>query len=68
MAKRLVLMGAGEIQERLRVGRQRAYQIVSRRNFPEPYQVLKMGAVWDADDVEAWIKDNRPHLDEDDQP
>ncbi|MEV6492209.1 DNA-binding protein [Actinoplanes sp. NPDC051633] len=63
---RLVLMGAGEIQARLRVGRQRAYQIITRKDFPEPYQELIMGKVWDKEDVEAWIKAHRPHLDDED--
>lgn len=61
-------MGAAEIQERLGVGQRRAYTIVARRDFPAPYQVLKMGAVWDAADVEAWIRVHRPELNEPDQP
>jgi prophage regulatory protein len=61
------LMGAYEIQQRLRISRQRAYQLVSRRDFPAPYQSLKMGNVWLAKDVEAWIKQNRPHLDDPDE-
>lgn len=56
------MMGAGEIQERLGVTRQRAYIIVGRRDFPAPYQVLKMGAIWDADDIEAWMREHRPEL------
>lgn len=56
------LMGSGEIQERLGVSRQRTQQIVNRRDFPAPYQVLIMGAVWNAEDVEAWIRERRPHL------
>lgn len=56
------MMGAGEIQERLGVTRQRAYIIVSRRDFPAPYQVLKMGSMWDAEDVEAWMRKHRPDL------
>lgn len=60
-------MGAAEIAERLGVGRSRAYQIVGRRDFPEPYQVLRMGQVWLADDVEAWVKLRRKHLDDGDQ-
>ncbi|MDT5030295.1 MAG: hypothetical protein QOC94_466 [Actinoplanes sp.] len=32
---------------------------------PEPYQKLAMGSVWDARDVEAWIKDHRPQIAED---
>ena len=62
MQEKLRLWGTAEIQERLGVGRARAYQIVSRRGFPEPYVVLKMGQVWLADDVEAWIRAHRPDL------
>lgn len=61
---KLVLMGAGEIRRRLNVSRQRAYQIITRKDFPEPYQVLEMGKVWNAKDVESWIKVYRPHLDD----
>ncbi|MGK5681660.1 helix-turn-helix transcriptional regulator [Actinoplanes sp. URMC 104] len=65
---KLVLMGAGEIRRRLNVSRQRAYQIITRKDFPDPYQVLEMGKVWDAADVERWIKAHRPHLDDEDRP
>ncbi len=66
MAK-IKLMGAAEIGARLRVSRQRTYQLINRRDFPEPLAVLAMGQVWDAADVEKWIKENRPHLDEPDE-
>jgi prophage regulatory protein len=56
------LMGAKEIQDRLGVSRQRAYQLVQRRDFPAPYQTLAMGSIWDSADVEAWIRERRPHL------
>lgn len=59
-------MGAAEIQQRLGVSRQRAYTLVQRRDFPEPYATLAMGSVWLAEDVEAWIKEKRPELLEDD--
>lgn len=59
-------MGAAEIGERLRIGRSRTYQLVSRRDFPAPRWKLQMGQVWDAADVEAWIRENRPDLDADD--
>jgi prophage regulatory protein len=62
------LMGTYEIAERLRISRERAYQLVNRRDFPEPIQRLRMGQVWLADDIEAWIKVHRPHLDEPDEP
>ena len=59
-------MGAGEIRRRLGVSRQRAYQIITRKDFPDPYQVLEMGKIWNAADVERWIKAYRPHLGEED--
>jgi predicted DNA-binding transcriptional regulator AlpA len=59
------LMGAAEIGQRLGVGRSRAHAITRDRDFPEPYQKLVMGSVWDARDVEAWIRDHRPELAED---
>lgn len=62
------LMGAAEIQARLKISRQRAYQLVNRRDFPAPRWTLAMGQIWDAEDIEAWIKTNRPHLDDPDQP
>ncbi|MGC4808283.1 helix-turn-helix transcriptional regulator [Micromonospora sp. DT233] len=58
----LELMGAAEIQERLGISRQRAYILVSRRDFPAPVATLKMGSVWLKSDVDAWIAEKRPHL------
>lgn len=62
VAAKIRLMGAGEIQERLGVGRTRAYQLVTRKDFPDPVAELQMGKVWLAEDVEEWIRINRPHL------
>lgn len=58
-------MGTSEIGRRLGVTRSRAHTITRDRDFPEPYQTLSMGSVWDAEDVEAWIKTHRPGLDDD---
>ena len=54
------LMGAAEIGARLDVSRQRVQQIVSRPDFPAPVAVLGMGKVWEAGDVERWIRKHRP--------
>jgi prophage regulatory protein len=54
------LMGAREIEERLGVSRQRVYQLTRRADWPEPYDILAMGAVWRTEDVEAWIRLHRP--------
>ena len=55
-------MGAKEIQDRLGISRQRAYVLINRRDFPPPRWQLAMGQVWDARDVEKWIRENRPDL------
>lgn len=58
-------MGAKEIELRLGLSRQRTYILINRRDFPAPRWKLAMGQVWDARDVEAWIRENRPELGED---
>jgi len=55
-------MGPAEIQTRLGVSRQRAYIIIGRRDFPEPWAELAMGKVWRSTDVEEWISAHRPEL------
>jgi predicted DNA-binding transcriptional regulator AlpA len=55
-------MGPEEIRVRLRVSRQRAYILIGRRDFPEPWRELAMGKVWRSTDVEAWIRAHRPDL------
>lgn len=56
------LMGVWEIAQRLGVGRQRAGILAKQKGFPDPVAVLRMGQVWDGDQVEAWIAANRPEL------
>lgn len=53
-------MGAREIELRLGVSRQRVQQLISRADFPAPYDELAMGKVWRIADVEAWIRGHRP--------
>ena len=55
-------MGPAEIQDRLGVSRQRAYIIIGRKDFPDPWVVLSMGKVWRSTDVERWIKQHRPEI------
>ncbi|WP_250034938.1 helix-turn-helix transcriptional regulator [Paractinoplanes maris] len=64
--EKVVLMGAGEIRRRLGISRQRVQQIITRKDFPDPYQELEMGKVWDAVDVERWIATYRPQLNQED--
>ena len=57
-----VLMGQAEIADRLGVTRQRVQQLIARADWPKPFEVLAMGKVWRTEDVEAWIKANRPEI------
>lgn len=61
---KILFMGTTEIARRLRVSRERAAQLTRYRDFPEPYQRLSMGNIWAVPDVEAWIAEKRPHLNE----
>jgi prophage regulatory protein len=59
------LWGSAEIRRRLGgVSRARVYQLTQRRNFPAPLAELDMGNVWWADEVEDWIAEHRPELNE----
>ena len=55
-------VGAKEIQRRLGVSRQRVQQLMTRSDWPAPYEVLSMGKIWLHEDVEAWIARHRPEL------
>lgn len=65
--KDIRVMGVSEIAVRIKLGRDRAAQIVQRRDFPEPIGKLVMGNVWLAQDVDDWVREHRPHLDEPDE-
>jgi predicted DNA-binding transcriptional regulator AlpA len=55
-------MGPEEIRDRLGVSRQRAYIVINRKDFPDPWRELAMGKVWRSTDVEEWIREHRPEL------
>ena len=58
--QRIRLVGAAELRGLFGgVSRQRAYQISSKPDFPEPLACLTQGKVWDAAEVERWIKTER---------
>lgn len=59
-------MGVAEIALRLGVSRSRAAQIVRERGFPEPAARLIGIVIWETADVEAWIAQHRPDLNETD--
>lgn len=52
-------MGPEEIRVRLGVSRQRAYIIIGRKDFPDPWVELAMGKVWRSTDVETYIRTHR---------
>ncbi|MET8257295.1 hypothetical protein ACFYPG_24030 [Micromonospora sp. NPDC005553] len=56
-------VGIAEIRDMLGgVSRARASVVASRRDFPAPYQVLRMGQIWRRTDVEEWVRQHRPDL------
>lgn len=64
VVKTLRILGAHEIRMLLGgVSRQRAYQITSRPDFPEPVADLAQGKVWLADDVGIWLGTHRKKSD-----
>jgi prophage regulatory protein len=64
VVKTLRILGAHEIRMLLGgVSRQRAYQITSRPDFPEPVADLAQGKVWLADDVDRWLGTHRKKSD-----
>ncbi len=52
------LVGAGEIAQRLGVGRTSVVHDWRRRHddFPEPVKEFQMGLLWNWPDVEKWAK------------
>ena len=48
------LVGTSELQQILGVSRQRIFQLVAGKGFPEPLTALRMGQIWDLDAICAW--------------
>lgn len=59
---KLRLVASQEVQEMLGVSRTRAYQITNSKTFPDPVAVLSVGRIWRAEDVERWIREHRPDI------
>ncbi|WFE35593.1 AlpA family phage regulatory protein [Micromonospora sp. WMMD975] len=55
-------MASREVRDLLGVSRTRAYQITNSKTFPDPVAVLSVGRIWLTEDVERWIRDHRPDL------
>ncbi|XVU25828.1 helix-turn-helix transcriptional regulator [Actinoplanes sp. CA-054009] len=60
-----LLMGAAEIERRLGVSESWAKNIMGRAGFPTPIERLGGGRVWWAWQIERYIRDHRPHQDQD---
>lgn len=56
-----------EIQARAGWSRQHTSMMVNQKGFPDPVYTLGMGRLWLAEDVEEWLRVNRPGLAEDDE-
>lgn len=58
MTRPLRLMAAAEVAAALNVGPARVHAIVKdpKANFPPPVAELRVGKIWLADDVEAWMR------------
>lgn len=50
------LVGAAELIDVMKVGRTRLAALTARPGFPAPVVVLRMGSVWDLDEVIAWAE------------
>jgi prophage regulatory protein len=55
-------MGQQEIRDRLGYSRQHTAVLIGSKGFPDPAYTLAMGRIWLAEDVEEWIRVNRPDL------
>jgi predicted DNA-binding transcriptional regulator AlpA len=55
-------MGQQEIRDRLGYSRQHTWILIGQKGFPDPAYTLAMGRIWLADEVENWIRENRPDL------
>jgi prophage regulatory protein len=58
-------MAMAEIGRRLGVSRTRTKALIARPDFPAPHDVLDVGRIWLAADIERWIAEHRPDLLED---
>ena len=58
-------MGMQEIVDRLGYTRGYVSSLVNSKGFPDPAYELGGRRIWLAEDVEAWVREHRPELDED---
>lgn len=58
-------MMRAEIALRLRVGPTRAKYYMGLATWPKPVDEVSAGKIWWTEDVERWIAEHRPDLNED---
>ena len=49
-------VGPAELLALLRIGRTRLAHLTARPDFPAPSAVVRMGSVWDLDDIHIWAR------------
>jgi predicted DNA-binding transcriptional regulator AlpA len=59
------LMSLSDIIDRLGYSRTYTTSLVNSKGFPDAAYELGGRRVWLAEDVEAWVRKNRPQLEED---
>jgi predicted DNA-binding transcriptional regulator AlpA len=55
-------VGVDEIGKWFGISRRHVRQLISRADWPEPYEVLAMGKIWLREDIEAWAAEHRSDL------
>jgi prophage regulatory protein len=60
------LMGAAEIMRRLGIGETRLKHYLALDSWPPTFDEIGAGRIWLTADVEAWIAEYRPDLNEQD--
>lgn len=48
------LVGPAELAEILQLSRSRVFQLLTQDDFPVPLAILRMGQVWDLEEIRAW--------------
>jgi predicted DNA-binding transcriptional regulator AlpA len=59
-------VGAWEIEQWFGISRPRLRRLISRPDWPAPYQVLAMGEVWLREEVGEWAARHRSEISDDD--
>lgn len=58
-------VGTAEVAVMLGLTRQRVQQLTRDADFPAPLQKISAGWIWRRSDVEQWMRDREPDVDDD---